>query len=44
MQGYFAGRIDLIAQRLIEIWASMPELYLLIIFASIFEQSRSCCS
>jgi microcin C transport system permease protein len=39
VQGYFGGRIDLGAQRLIEIWASIPELYLLIIFASIFEPS-----
>jgi len=39
LQGYYAGKIDLVAQRLIEIWGSMPELYLLIIFASIFEYS-----
>jgi microcin C transport system permease protein len=39
IQGYFAGRIDLTLQRLIEIWASMPELYLLIIFAAIFTPS-----
>ena len=39
LQGYFAGRIDLTAQRLIEIWTSIPELYLLIIFASIFQPS-----
>lgn len=39
VQGYFAGRVDLIGQRLIEIWASMPELYLLIIFASVFNSS-----
>ena len=39
LQGYFGGRLDLFAQRLIEIWNSMPELYLLIIFASIFEPS-----
>jgi microcin C transport system permease protein len=39
VQGYFAGRVDLVTQRLIEIWGSMPELYLLIIFASIFEPS-----
>jgi microcin C transport system permease protein len=39
VQGYFAGRIDLTMQRLIEIWTSIPELYLLIIFASIFEPS-----
>lgn len=39
MQGYLGGRFDLFAQRLIEIWGSMPELYLLIIFASLFEPS-----
>jgi microcin C transport system permease protein len=39
VQGYFAGRIDLTMQRLIEIWTSIPELYLLIIFASIFQPS-----
>ena len=39
VQGYFSGRLDLIMQRLIEVWASMPELYLLIIFASIFQPS-----
>jgi len=39
IQGYFGGRTDLYAQRLIEIWGSMPELYLLIIFASLFEPS-----
>ncbi len=39
VQGYFAGRIDLTLQRLIEIWTSIPELYLLIIFASIFKPS-----
>lgn len=39
IQGYFGGRIDLYAQRVIEVWSSMPELYLLIIFASIFNPS-----
>lgn len=39
LQGYFAGRVDLTVQRLIEIWGSVPELYLLIIIASIFEPS-----
>jgi microcin C transport system permease protein len=39
VQGYFAGRVDMISQRLIEIWGSMPELYLLIIFSSLFEPS-----
>jgi microcin C transport system permease protein len=39
VQGYFAGKIDLAFQRFIEIWASMPELYLLIIFSAIFAPS-----
>ena len=39
VQGYFSGKTDLIMQRIIEVWASMPELYLLIIFASIFQPS-----
>jgi microcin C transport system permease protein len=39
IQGYFAGKTDLLFQRFMEIWGSMPELYLLIIFASIFEPS-----
>lgn len=39
IQGYFAGRTDLVFQRFIEIWGSMPELYLLIIFAAVFEPS-----
>ena len=38
-QGYFGGWIDLIGQRLIEIWTSMPQLYLLIILASVFVPS-----
>ncbi len=39
IQGYFGGRTDLIFQRFIEIWSAMPELYLLIIFSSIFKPS-----
>lgn len=39
IQGFFGGRVDLFSQRFIEIWGSMPELYLLIIFASIFKPS-----
>ncbi|MCW8909722.1 MAG: ABC transporter permease [Gammaproteobacteria bacterium] len=39
IQGYFGGRTDLLFQRFIEVWSSMPELYLLIIFASIFQPS-----
>jgi microcin C transport system permease protein len=39
VQGYFGGRLDLTTQRLIEVWGALPELYLLIIFASVFEPS-----
>jgi microcin C transport system permease protein len=39
LQGYFGGRFDLFFQRVMEIWGSMPELYLLIIFAAIFQPS-----
>jgi len=39
VMGYFGGKVDLISQRIIEVWSSMPELYLLIIFASIFAPS-----
>jgi microcin C transport system permease protein len=39
LMGFFGGRFDLITQRIIEIWSAMPELYLLIIFASIFNPS-----
>ena len=39
VQGYFAGKVDITAQRLIEIWTSVPDLYLLIIFSAIFAPS-----
>jgi microcin C transport system permease protein len=39
VQGFFGGKTDLAFQRFIEIWGSMPELYLLIIFAAIFAPS-----
>lgn len=35
VQGYFGGRIDLIFQRVLEIWSSIPELYVLIIISSV---------
>jgi microcin C transport system permease protein len=34
LQGYYGGAIDLVGQRLIEIWSGLPLLYLLIILAS----------
>ena len=39
IQGYLAGYTDLLLQRVLEIWGSMPELYMLIIFASLFHPS-----
>ncbi len=39
LQGFFGGATDLAFQRFIEIWGSMPELYLLIIFSAIFAPS-----
>jgi microcin C transport system permease protein len=39
VQGYFGGRVDLGTQRIIEIWNAIPELYLLIILAAIFQPS-----
>lgn len=35
-QGYYGGWLDLIFQRVIEIWTSMPSLFILIIFSSMF--------
>ena len=39
IQGYFGGWLDLIFQRFIEIWSSLPHLYLLIIVSSIITPS-----
>lgn len=35
VQGYFGGWTDLIFQRIVEIWSSLPQLYLLLIIAAI---------
>jgi len=37
IQGYFGGWTDLIGQRVIEIWSSVPSLYLIIIIAAVIE-------
>ncbi len=39
VQGYFGGWTDLLFQRFIEIWTSMPSLYLLIILSSVIAPS-----
>ena len=35
VQGYFGGRTDLIFQRILEIWSSIPSLFVLIIISSV---------
>src|SRR5690606_34071147 len=35
VQGYFGGWTDLIFQRIIEIWSSIPVLYLILIIAAV---------
>jgi len=39
IQGYFGGWTDLIFQRIVEIWASTPSLYIIIIVAAIFKMN-----
>jgi microcin C transport system permease protein len=37
VQGYFGGWVDLVFQRVLEVWSGLPVLYLLIILASVVE-------
>lgn len=37
VQGYYGGRIDILGQRFIEVWSSMPTLFLLIIISSVVQ-------
>lgn len=37
VQGYFGGRVDLVGQRFVEIWAGLPILLMLIILASVVD-------
>lgn len=39
IQGFFGGITDLILQRFIEIWSSLPVMFLLIIFSALIEPS-----
>ncbi len=39
VQGYFGGWTDLLFQRFIEVWASLPQLYILIIISSFIAPS-----
>jgi len=37
LQGYYGGTVDLLGQRFLEIWSSVPMLFLLIILASVVQ-------
>lgn len=39
VQGYYAGKIDLWGQRVIEVWESLPFLYILMLMGSVFGRS-----
>ncbi|MCC7427451.1 MAG: ABC transporter permease [Alphaproteobacteria bacterium] len=39
VQGFYGGWVDLLFQRFIEVWGGLPQLFLLIILASIIEPS-----
>lgn len=38
-QGYFGGMVDLIFQRIVEIWSAMPMLYVIIILSALFNMT-----
>ena len=39
VQGYFGGLIDILVQRMIEIWSSLPFLYVVILVGTIYSRS-----
>ena len=39
VQGYFGGRVDLIFQRVLEIWGGIPMLYVIIIIFAVWDRS-----
>lgn len=39
LQGYYGGWVDLVGQRIIEIWSGLPMLFMLIILASLVQPS-----
>ena len=39
VQGYFGGKVDLVGQRLVEIWTGLPVLFILITVASVVESN-----
>jgi microcin C transport system permease protein len=41
LQGYYGGKVDLISQRIIEIWSTIPFLYVMILLGSMYGRSFS---
>lgn len=39
LQGYFGGYVDLLGQRFMEVWAGLPQLFMIIIMVSLFSPS-----
>jgi len=39
IQGYYGGKLDITAQRMIEIWSALPFLYIMILMGSIYGRS-----
>ena len=39
VQGYLGGKVDIVVQRLIEIWSSLPFLYVVILVGSVYGSS-----
>ncbi|RJP85602.1 MAG: ABC transporter permease subunit [Desulfobacteraceae bacterium] len=39
VQGYYAGKLDITAQRMIEIWSALPFLYVMILMGSVYGRS-----
>ena len=39
IQGYYGGHIDIVTQRLIEIWSALPFLYIMILMGSVYGRS-----
>lgn len=39
LQGYFGGKIDITAQRFIEVWSALPFLYIMILMGSVYGRS-----
>jgi microcin C transport system permease protein len=37
IQGYYGGRVDILGQRFIEVWSSMPTLFVLIILSNVVQ-------